>query len=95
MKDEERVRKMGGGERERKGGRRGGGGAESTLNERERAWENGGAVDMGAWRVCASMLGPVRWVSASTWKRARHERERASYGIQWRMGRRWGYWLSP
>ena len=30
---------------------------------------------MGAWRVCASMLGPVRWVSASTWKRARHERE--------------------
>ena len=32
-------------------------------------------VDMGASRDCASMLGPVRWVSASTWERARNERE--------------------
>ena len=30
------------------------------------AWEGGGAADLRASRGCASMLGPVRWASAST-----------------------------
>ena len=47
-------------------------------------------MDMGAWRVCASMLGPVRWVSASTWKRARHERESKMEGERGDGGERRG-----
>ena len=45
---------------------------------------------MGAWRVGASMLGPVRWVSASTWKRARHERESKMEGERGGGGERRG-----